>query len=174
MKFLKIIGLIVLVIIILILCIGAFLPPSKHIQVSRIVPADPVSCFTQVANLRNWEAWAPWKEMDPDIELEYFQSSANTDTAFSWNGPLSGRGAVSVSERIPFSGLSLQVILAGRYKALAGFNFKPVEGGTLITCQVILDDLSYPVGRWMGLVTPSMLTPSLHKSLENIELTLTR
>lgn len=80
MKVLKILGIIILILAALVLGLVIFGPSSGHLerQITINAPADAV--FADVSNMKSFNKWSPWFQVDPDAE-------------YVWEGPPSGEGA---------------------------------------------------------------------------------
>jgi hypothetical protein len=169
MKALKIIGYIIIGIIAVFLVVAIFLPGDVYMEESEVIPADPVAVFTQVNDLHNWEKWSPWAEMDPEMAVTYNGAEEGEGAAYSWEGPKAGAGTLTILRSDPYENVHFQLEFEGSGTSEGGFNFNSVNDGTNVTWYMHMEDLKYPVGRWMGVIMQPMLKQDFRKGLENME-----
>ncbi len=80
MKVLKIIGIIILILLALFLGLIIFGPSSGHLERQITINATPGMVYSEVSNLKTFNKWSPWFQVDPDTE-------------YVWEGPSSGVGS---------------------------------------------------------------------------------
>lgn len=88
-----------LIVLILLYAITLLIMPGK-VSVSRSMDmnAPPEIVYEQIYNLENWENWSYWEEIDPDMEVTYGQIKIGKGASYSWDGPKSGEGTLSIVE----------------------------------------------------------------------------
>ncbi|MEL6412845.1 MAG: SRPBCC family protein [Bacteroidota bacterium] len=50
---------------------GLFLPRTYEAEKSMVISTSVQEVFEEVNNLKNWEQWSPWMQIDPDIKINY-------------------------------------------------------------------------------------------------------
>jgi effector-binding domain-containing protein len=168
MKALKIIGIIVLVLVALFLIVAAFLPSKLHIEESMVINKPASLIFKQVNNFKNWPAWSPWEEMDPEMMSTYEGPELGVGAKTIWTSKKSGNGSMAILESVPYSRVvsSLEIGMEG---ATNSFEFDEEKGATTVTWGVDFPKLSYPAQRYLSLMMGGMMKPIFVKGLENLK-----
>jgi effector-binding domain-containing protein len=157
MKILKTIGLSILGIIVLLLAIGFFLPASSHVERSMVIQASPALVYDQVNTLKNWEKWSPWQSMDPEMQLTYGEKPSGVGAWYSWKGPKSGEGKLTITSAEPNTKISSDLDFGEMGIAKCDYLFEATIEGTKMTWIFDTDLGSNPISRWMGLLMNGVL-----------------
>ncbi len=169
MKVLKIIGIILLSLVLVFFIVGIFLPKNVYFEETKVIPTDPVAAYTQVNDLRNWEKWSPWSEMDPDMKVTFHGPSEGEGASYSWEGPVVGTGTLTILKNKPYQNVHFLLDFAEQGKSEGGFNFEGVSGGTKVSWYMEMHDMKYPMERWFGLLMPSMMRKDFRHGLDNLQ-----
>lgn len=77
-------------------------PSTFKVTRSAILPAAPAEVFAQVNDLRKWEAWSPWAQLDPHSKVTYDGPPEGTGSSMTWAGNAEvGEGKVTITESRP-------------------------------------------------------------------------
>ena len=78
---------------------GGMLMPSQ-VNVSRdvVINAPPEKIFPHVANLKAFNKWSPWADLDPDMKVEFSGSEDGLGQVMSWDSAEMGKGTMEVVE----------------------------------------------------------------------------
>lgn len=171
MKILKTIGIVLLCIIILAVVVAYLLPRHVHVERSATIPASPEVVFNQVNNLKNWEEWSPWHDIDQDMEIVYSGPEMGAGASYSWfsSNPEAGQGKLTIVESLPYSLITTELDFAEQGTATAQYTFVPTADGTLMTWSMESDMGNNPIGRYFGLFMDNMLGRDFEKGMENIK-----
>ncbi len=133
MQILKI-GLFIVAGLIGLVAIGGLIAP-REVSLSRstIIEAPQEMVFNTVNDLKTWESWSPWKEMDPAMEVTMGDPSVGTGAFYSWTGENSGEGRMEITSSSAPEELTTHVDFKGQGGADAAWTFKPADGGTETT-----------------------------------------
>lgn len=133
MQILKI-GLFILAGLIGLVAIGGLIAP-REVSLSRstVIEAPQEEVFNTVNDLKTWESWSPWKEMDPAMKVTMGDPSVGSGAFYSWKGDVSGEGRMEITSSSAPEKLTTHVDFKGQGGADAAWTFKPVDGGTEIT-----------------------------------------
>jgi hypothetical protein len=97
--------LIVDVILMLILSAGLFIhfqPADFKIARTTNISASAETIFNNVNDLRKWESWSPWKDLDSQAKMEFTGSEAGVGAVMSWSGNSEvGVGKLTITEASP-------------------------------------------------------------------------
>jgi uncharacterized protein YndB with AHSA1/START domain len=94
MKWLKRIGLILAVAVLIVGVLVAVQPNEYRVTRSATITATPAVVFAQVNDLHAWEAWSPWAKLDPNMKNTYAGPATGTGAMYSW----AGNGEVGVGK----------------------------------------------------------------------------
>jgi effector-binding domain-containing protein len=168
MKALKIIGIILLCLIALFLIVAAFLPSKLHMEESMVINKPANLVFRQVNSFQNFVKWSPFQEMDPEMVNTFEGPEMGVGAKNIWKSKKSGNGSMTILESVPYTKV-ISALDIGMTGATNYFEFKEEQGGTKVTWGVDFPKLSYPGGRYFGLMMPRMMNPVFTKGLENLK-----
>jgi effector-binding domain-containing protein len=169
MKLLKIIGISILGLILLLAIIGFFLPSVSNIERSMDMKAAPELVFEQVNNVKNWENWSPWKKMDPKMEIVYGEISSGAGANYSWKGPESGEGKLTITESVPYSLIKSDLDFGEMGSAKCDYVFEPLaDGGTKMTWKFSSEIGGNPFKRLMSALFEGMLKDQFDSGMKGI------
>lgn len=171
MKFIKflLIGLVVL--IALLAAVGLVLPDSAHVERSTVIEAPPDAVFAVVNNLRRFNEWSPWFDLDPDAR-------------YTFSGPESGVGSrADWSSDVPSVGAGSQEIVASEAPrlvrtaldfgndgtAFAEIRLLPENGATRVTWALDTELGRNPVDRYFGFFLDALLGPTYEDGLARLK-----
>ena len=98
MKILEQIGTVGLIIVVLPLIIGFFLPSKRHLKRSITINAPVGIIFEEVNNLKKWQNWSPWQNIDTNTTIIYEGSEAGVGSTMTWASkhPQVGKGSQKI------------------------------------------------------------------------------
>jgi effector-binding domain-containing protein len=170
MKALKVVGVIVLLLIVLFFLIGLLLPSKLHMEDSIVIKQPASLIFKQVNNYKNWEAWSPWRETDPAMEIVYTGPAFGVNSSYSWTSKTHGDGTLTITESIPYKKVSNELkFMEGPGTSKTDFVFEETPEGTKVTWSLDIPHLAYPVERYFGLMMPGMMKEFFRNGLENMK-----
>ncbi|WP_430613009.1 SRPBCC family protein [Flavobacterium sp. JP2137] len=100
---------------------------------SLFVNAPQSTVYHYVNNLKSWEEWAPWEELDRS-SLVYDAVIKGDSAGFSWSGK-SGEGSVRTLKAIAKDSLSQRFTL-DKNSSTMGWKFKNEAKGTMVTWTI--------------------------------------
>jgi hypothetical protein len=139
MKILKI--LLVLIAIIAIAFIVLMQTGAKDYKVSRslVINANDSIVFEHIHKFQNWDAWSPWKEMDPTAHYSIAGNDGTVGAEHSWSGgnpEITGTGSMKMTEVVPRSKVQydLHFTKPQEMSSVGGFELEPAgENKTKLT-----------------------------------------
>lgn len=132
MKVLKKIAIVLLIVVIIAAVIGWMLPSQIHVERSLTMNAPVENIYNQVSVMKNWEGWSPWKKMDPEMKVTYNDIPEGVGASYSWNGPETGAGTITLTECKPNELILTALEFNGDEPASGGFRFEPDGSGTKV------------------------------------------
>jgi hypothetical protein len=122
---------------------------SRQIKISA--PAEQV--FPHINELRKWEAWNPWGNLDPNCKMNYSGPPAGVGASYSWSGNNkigAGRNTITASQPNEFVRFQLEFLKPMTATNAADFTFQPAGRDTIVT-WTMSGKRSFP-GKLFGLV----------------------
>jgi hypothetical protein len=103
MKWLKRILIGLLVIIVLVVVISFFLPKTYHIERSTTTTADASTVYGIVNNLKTYDSWMPWNQIDPNMKKDFGPKTTGSGAYYTWSSTNNqvGNGKLSIVESSP-------------------------------------------------------------------------
>ncbi len=122
--------------LLLILVIAVAMQPSAfRIERSATMAAPPAAPFALVNDFREWRAWSPWENVDPNLQRTYEGPTAGTGASYSWKGNgKAGQGRMTITESRPSELIQLRLEFLKPFKATNNveFAFQSEGSGTRV------------------------------------------
>src|ERR1041384_1589627 len=61
-------------------------PDIFRVQRAATIDAPPERIFPLVADFRQWKAWSPWEERDPNLQRSYSGATSGRGAVYQWKG----------------------------------------------------------------------------------------
>ena len=171
MKILRRLAYAILGIIALLVVITFFLPKHAHVERSITINAPASSVFGAVNDLEKWKDWSPWLNMDPDMKLEYGQTTVGQGASYTWDSKMQnvGTGKMTIAESVPNSIIKTTMNFAPNMddEMYAQLKFTEVEGQTTILWD--FDGDFKGSGKWFGIMMDKILGPQYEKGLASLK-----
>lgn len=149
MKTIKILSTILAVILTGALIWAAFLPSTIHIKQSRAIKAPIGVVFDQVNNLRNWNNWSPYK--DSVLSSKFEGPEKGVGATIIWTDKKQGQATMKIIAAVEHSVLKLETVSPDQEKPVEMiFQFEQIGDSTYISWERNIEDLSYPMNRFVG------------------------
>ncbi len=169
MKTLKKIGLGLLAILALFIIIGFFLPGKSLVTRSIVINASPETVFPLVNNLKNWEQWSPWQAMDPTVKLTYGEIVEGVGATYTWDGPETGKGKVTITASEPNKQMLNDVEFDGMGVSKAAYLLENENGATKLSWTFESENGMNPFTRWISVLIKGMLEDQFDQGLNKIK-----
>lgn len=111
---------------------------SYVVERSAVVRAPVERVHALVADFRQWPAWSPWEDVDPDLHRAYDGPETGPGSSYAWSGNRkagSGRMAVTsdTPERVDFD---LHFEKPIKSDSAFAFVLRPTDAGTEVTWRM--------------------------------------
>jgi uncharacterized protein YndB with AHSA1/START domain len=100
------------------------------------IPAPPEKVFGYLNDFRQWRAWSPWENLDPNLQRTYSGADSGVGAKYAWEGNKNvGAGSMEIVESNAPSKISLKLDFSRPFEAhnMTDFTFEPVGNGTKLT-----------------------------------------
>jgi len=111
-------------------------PGEFNVSRSATFAAPAGAVFSQVNELKKWEAWSPWAKKDPQAKQSYAGPAAGAGASMSWVGNKEvGEGRMTIVESSPNALVRFKLEFFEPFAATntAEFSFKDEGGRTALT-----------------------------------------
>lgn len=132
MKVLKWIAIIIVTLVALFVIVGYLLPSTISVERSIVVNTETERVHRLVGELRAWDEWTPFKELDPTVEVTFGASTSGVGASQSWTDK-SGGGTLTFTEWDPETGIAFDISFAGSDPMTSYISYEAAEGGTKVT-----------------------------------------
>lgn len=125
---------VVLALVVIVLIIAALKPNTFRVERSTIIKAPAEKVFPFVNDFRQWRAWSPWENVDPDLNRSYGGAETGKGATYAWEGRKAGTGRMEITEATPASRVLIRLDFLKPFEAhnTADFRFTPQAEGTRI------------------------------------------
>ncbi len=171
MKFLKIFGLTVLIIVVVFVVVSFFLPSKVVVERSIVINSTAPVIFNEINTLKNWEKWSPWHQIDPEMKLTYEGPPGGNEAAYKWESthPKVGNGILKITESIPFELVVTSMDFMESGVATGMYKLEKVVDGIKVTWRMETEVGMNPFAKYFGLMMDAMIGSDFEKGLNNIK-----
>ncbi len=169
-KTLSKIGIVLIVLISAFVVVGFVLPTKYTVSREVTIHATPEAVHRHVGNLDKWEAWSPWKEGDPTLEITPGQKRSGVGASQSWVGE-DGDGALTVTMSDPDQGIEYDLAFEqGKYQCKSAMLYDATtDSQTKVTWTMSGDTKTPFIGGYFALMMDSMVGPMFDRGLEKLK-----
>ena len=154
MKLVRTLVLALVVLVVLLVVIGLFLPSSARVERTVVVDAPPCSVFALVNGLATFNRWSPWYDLDPETEYTYEGPELGVGARMEWvsQDPRVGRGSQEIIASEPCRLVRTAFDFGEQGTAVAELDMEPVDGGTRVIWRIETPFGDNLVARWFGVL----------------------
>lgn len=108
---------------------------AYEVSRSAWVDAPPEQVRAHVVDFRQWRAWSPWEDLDPDLQRDYSGPRSGVGATYAWSGnKKAGKGSMEIT-RVSDQRVDLRLQFEKPFAAdnEVFFDLLPVDGGTQVT-----------------------------------------
>jgi hypothetical protein len=105
---------------------------------STTIQADPARVHGLINDFREWTAWSPWEDLDPDLQRTYSDPSYGVGAHYAWKGNRkAGEGSMEIAGSAPDRiDIELAFLKPFRNTQQVEFVLTPAGGGTDVTWRM--------------------------------------
>lgn len=148
---------------------------STKYSVIRIkhIKARPAVIFPYLNDLKKWESWFPWKNLDENLKFQFGEITSGVGANLSWTGQ-GGQGTLTFIKSTPEKGIDYQFSLHdGYYKCDVYFHYTELKEGNTYITWTVKGDLDRPiVGGYLTLLMEPVLGAILERGLSRLKYTV--
>ncbi len=159
---------IILVLVILVLLAGLFLPKNAYIESSIKIGSFSEIVFGQVNDFKNWEYWSPWLQADSTMVFHYGDQTAGIGAYCSWTSENSGSGNQTIKESIPNKLILTYIDFGDQGDANSLWKFEEAEQNISVTWRFESLGMGY-MERYFMFLFKNSIKKDINKGLKNLK-----
>lgn len=160
------------ILIALIVMVGFLMPGNIQTSRSITINADPEIIFAHVNNLRNWNFWAKWNQIDPEMKMDFGDSWKGQNASYDWESedPMVGAGTMTITESVPNQLVKTRIDFKDWDGADAEMRFQPTGNGVEVSWSFVSDQAgSNLIARFFNGFMKGSLEDDLDEGLSNLK-----
>jgi hypothetical protein len=158
---------VVLVLLLVAGVVGFFLPKGYSVEESININAKPSKIHDWVGDLKQWDAWTPWKDMDPSVQVTFGAETKGVGASQTWTGK-DGTGMLTFTASDDKHGVEYDMKF-DTMPAKGGLRYD-AKGDTTTVTWWLKGDMEMPViGGYFALLMPRMVGPDFQKGLAKLK-----
>ncbi|MFY0601345.1 MAG: SRPBCC family protein [Cyclobacteriaceae bacterium] len=171
MKFLKILGIVIVALVVIVFVTIQLLPDEAHMSRSITIDAAPEAVYGELNSFRSFNEWSPWAAKDTAATYVYEGPIFGVGAKMSWASEKDdvGTGSMEIVE-IEESKLVKNMMKFGGFDSSpsASFLIEGMDGGTKLTWTY--DELGVSgINRIFGMMMDQFLGPDYEAGLQNFK-----
>ena len=151
--------------------IGAalFLPSDVVVERTLLINAPSEVVYANVADLRKWEAWSPWRAKDPAMKLSYSGPEQGVGSKCTWESESQGNGSMTISKLEASSHFENDLDFGANGQGKGTFEFQAQgESQTSVTWRMNTNMGINPIGKIFGLFMDSVVGADFEDGLKRL------
>ncbi|RZJ19829.1 MAG: polyketide cyclase [Acinetobacter sp.] len=150
MKFLKVLGIIIVLLAVIILVGGMFLPKSYTVSRSTVINAPDSVIYKNIADYNEFLKWNPWAKMEPTATTKISGPVAQPEHLYEWEGKETGQGYMKTKSVEPYKMVDIELKFIKPFESLADTRFDIVPEGAGNKVTWTMSGENNLMGKWMG------------------------
>jgi len=150
---------------------GSFLLPAQAVVTRKTeIAAPPEKVFAIVGDLRRFNEFSPWADIDPDIKYTFEGTESGVGQQMNWvsvNEEV-GSGSQTITRYEPPTFVETQLDFGMRGRPVASFDLVPSTTGTEVTWSFKTDLDGIPA-KWFGLLLDRRIGADYEKGLSKLK-----
>ena len=171
MRFIRRLITAVVVIVVVLVAVAFLLPREVEVARSITIDAPAEEIFPHVNSMQMTEAWSPWLERDPEVQLTYAGPEAGVGKKLTWASevPEVGSGTQEITASVENERVETALDFGPMGTANASFVLAAADGGTEVTWGFVTDLGMNPMARYMGLMMDRWVGGDYETGLGNLK-----
>ncbi|MFN8322737.1 MAG: SRPBCC family protein [Chitinophagales bacterium] len=136
MKYLKIAGIVLSVIVGIAILIGLIAPKNYNIKREAVIQTSADIIYKTVSHYSEFPKWNPWQELDPKMKTTIDGTDGTVGAKYSWTGnDEAGAGSMTITklDEGKYVEQTLEFLKPFKSTATTYINIEPTEGGQKVT-----------------------------------------
>ena len=150
MKFLKVLGIIIVLLAVIILVGGLFLPKTYSLSRSTVINAPDSVIYKNIADLNEFYKWNPWAKMEPSAKTTVTGPVGQPGHTYAWDGKETGSGQMKIKRVETNKLVDIEMKFLKPWESLADTKFEITTEGTGNKVTWSMGGENNIVSKWMG------------------------
>lgn len=170
-RVLRWLGIAIVALVVAGLAVAFILPRHAVITRSIDIAAPPADVWPIVADLRRFNEWSPWADLDPDAAFTFTGPTDGVGQTLNWESDDQrvGSGAMTVEALDPDTRVDIGVAFADAGTANSFVMLEPAGSGTRATWGFDSDLGFNPIARYFGMMADGVVGPDYEKGLARLK-----
>jgi uncharacterized protein YndB with AHSA1/START domain len=150
---------------------GSFLLPAQAVVTrSTEIAAPPDKVFAIVGDLRHFNEFSPWADLDPNIKYTFEGAESGVGQTMSWTSDNAdvGNGSQTITKYEPPNFVELAIDFGMRGKSVSTWDIVPSTTGTKATWSFKAELDGIPA-KWFGLMFDRWIGADYEKGLAKLK-----
>ena len=170
MKLLKNIGIVLVVIILVFVGVGFFLPSKYEVSRQIEINSDVKHVYQYVADLKQWKNWGVWFQRDPAMKVFYSGSDMGVGSKSAWESETQGNGEMTIVNLVPGELVQYDLYFPDfDMRSVGTIRLQSKDKVTLVSWTDSGDVGNDIIGRYFVLFLDDMLGPDFEAGLSNLK-----
>jgi ribosome-associated toxin RatA of RatAB toxin-antitoxin module len=150
---------------------GLFLPRSAHVERSIVIDAAPATVYNIVSDLRRFNEWSPWYDLDPAAKYEFSGPPSGVGSKMSWASAQSnvGSGSQEIVAAEDDRYVTTLLDFGPQGQAHATLEIEPEDSTSRVTWKFDTSFEDDYLGRYFGLMFDHMIGTDYEKGLVKLK-----
>ncbi len=164
-------GIAIIAVVAVALVVAFILPRHATVTRSVEIAAPPSAVFPLVGDLRHFNEWSPWADLDPETVYTFTGPTDGIGQTLHWDSKDEqvGKGSLAIAAIEPGSRVDLVLGFDDAGTALAFVTLEPAGAGTRVTWGFDSDLGFNPVARYFGMMADGVVGPDYEKGLARLK-----
>ncbi len=150
--------------------IGFFLPSEFRVERSITIDAPAAQVYPHVSDLKKWKGWGVWFKRDPLMQINYSGPEQAVGMKSSWKSETEGNGEMEVTELITDKKVTYSLYFPDFEMGSTGeLSLSETGGKTQVTWVDYGDVGSNPVNHYFAMMMDGMIGPDFEAGLNNLK-----
>lgn len=156
MKFLKVLTGIIVVLILIFLIGGLFLPKSYSVSRTVTINAPDSIIYRNIADFNQFYKWNPWAKMEPSAKVSFDGIPEKPGHQYNWKGEQTGSGLMKIKSVELNKQIDIELKFIGPFESVADTKFSIEPKNTAHTVTWTMSGENNMVSKWMCLLMGGM------------------
>lgn len=137
------------------------LPDELNVNSTVTIDAPIDLVFSQVNDLKNWENWSPWKQLDPKMKIFYGDNTIGVGGSYDWKSknPNVDSGSLEISKSNINQSIETKIFFRNDKSnpSPSQWMFEEISGKTKVTWLMQSDLGANPLSKFIGIMVNGKL-----------------
>ena len=170
MKFLKVLGIIVLTLIVIFIVGSFFLPKTYTVTRTLVIKAPDSVIYNNIADFNEFLKWNPWAKMEPTAKTTISGPIAQPNHLYEWKGKETGQGYMKIKSVEPDKMVDIELKFIKPFESLADtkFEIEPTSDGNKVIWTMSGNNDGM-FSKWMSLSMDKMIGKDFESGLQSLK-----